>query len=175
MPPTPELLESAVDQHGVSLWTLSQQRPVLVVFLRHAGCTFCREALADLSARRSRIEESGSGIVLVHMTTEAEAAELTGRYGLQDLSRIADPERTLYEAFELQRGSLSQVAGPGVWWRGLKAILAGNLVGVPQGDVRQLPGAFLVSRGEIIKAFRHASSADRPDYCELARPPAKSG
>ncbi|MGP1310160.1 MAG: hypothetical protein ACTS27_08185, partial [Phycisphaerales bacterium] len=39
---------------------------LLLVFLRHAGCTFCREALADVAKRRRRIENAKVRIVLVH-------------------------------------------------------------------------------------------------------------
>ena len=33
----------------------------------------------------------------------------------------------------------------------------------------QMPGAFVLSHGEVLYAFRHRSAADRPDYLELAR------
>ena len=41
---------------GASLGVLSLLSPVLVVFLRHPGCTFCREAVADLSRLRAEID-----------------------------------------------------------------------------------------------------------------------
>ena len=34
-----------------------------------------------------------------------------------------------------------------------------------------MPGAFLLYQGEPVKAFRHRSAADRPDYVELAKLP----
>jgi hypothetical protein len=55
----PEILRMALNRktnYGVTLNELSRISPVLLVFLRHAGCTFCREALADLAARRPEIE-----------------------------------------------------------------------------------------------------------------------
>ena len=110
--------------------------------------------------------------MVVHMASKDDGAALLTRFGLADLSRISDVDRRLYQSFELARGSLSQVAGPRVWLRGLKAILMGSRVGVPQGDVLQLPGAFLLHKGQIVKEFRHTSSADRPDYCELSQLPA---
>ena len=165
--PDPQLLEQAVDQQGTSLAELSRRSPVLVVFLRHAGCTFCRQALADLQSRREKIAAHGTGIVLVHMDTEANAAKLFASYGLDDVPRIADPEQKLYAAFDLARGSAWQVMGPANWWRGLWATL-GNGFGVPVGDVFQMPGAFLVHNGKVLRAFRHEASADRPDYVELA-------
>ena len=44
---------------GATLEQLSADSPTLVVFLRHAGCMFCREALSDLSRQRAAIEPTG--------------------------------------------------------------------------------------------------------------------
>ena len=166
--PDPAVLENTRTQDGVSLAELSRQRPQLVVFLRHSGCPFCRQALADLKEKRQAIAAAGTGLVLVHMQTDAEAAEFFAGYGLNDVPRISDPERLLYREFDLQRGSLRQVAGPATWWRGLKAVVSGQGPGRPVGDVLQMPGAFLIHQGRILRAYRHESSSDRPDYDSLA-------
>jgi hypothetical protein len=105
------------------------------------------------------------------MQPDAEAAQLFSRFKVDDLPRISDPEQKLYAAFELKRGGLTQVAGPGVWLPGLKSLLSGFAPGVPQGDVFQMPGTFLIHNGKILRAYRHETSADRPDYCELAQTP----
>jgi len=154
---------------GESLGELSGRSPLLIVFLRHAGCPFCREALDQLQRDRERIEQAGTQIVLVHMTSDEKAAALFQKYGLDDVPRISDPEKTLYETFELKRGAAGQVMGPRVWWQGFKTtVLGGHWPGVPEGDVFQLPGAFVVADGEIIRAFRPENSADHPDYAEFA-------
>jgi hypothetical protein len=105
------------------------------------------------------------------MQSDAQAARQFARYGLEDIPRISDPERRLYAAFSLKRGSPAQVLGPAVWLRGLKSLLGGHLPGVPSGDVLQMPGAFLVYQGRVLRAFRHESTAERPDYSELAQCP----
>lgn len=164
-----EVIESARTQTGESLGDLSRKSPVLVVFLRHCGCTFAREALADVAAQRVAITASGTDIVVVHMQTDDEARELFSRYGLADILRISDPQQTLYQAFEVVRGSLWQVAGPGMWWRAVGSLMKGHLIGVPKADVFQLPGAFLIHNGQIVNAFRGKNSSDRPDYTQLAQ------
>ena len=63
------LLSEMVLNTGETLFDYSLRQPVLLVFLRHFGCTFCREALSDISKKRSEIEEQGSRIVFVHMTS----------------------------------------------------------------------------------------------------------
>ena len=164
-----EFLKQAVTARGANLDDLSKESPLLVVFLRHAGCPFCRETLAELQAKREAIESSGTRIVLVHMMSDADSVVFFRKYRLDDVPRISDPAQTLYQAFGLKRGTLTQVVGPSVWWQGFKAtVLGGNLPGKPVGDIYQLPGAFLVHNGEIVRGFEAANSSDRPDYVDLA-------
>jgi hypothetical protein len=139
----------------------------LLVFIRHVGCTFCREALADLAAQRSQLEAAGHRLAVVHMSPPANAAALLARYKLEDIDQFSDPDCRLFRAFELERGTLWQVLGPAVWRRGLFALLRHGL-GKPEGDGFQLAGVFLLRDSRIVASFRHATSADRADYLKLA-------
>lgn len=155
---------------GETLDELSRASPLLVVFLRHQGCAFCREVLAELEKRRSEIEARGARIVLVHMIPDDNTAEMFfARWRLHDVPRISDPQQKVYKAFGLARGTLWQVLGLGVWWPGAKAILTGHLPGMPQGDIFQLPGAFVVREGKIVKEFHAPNSAAKPDYVSLVQ------
>lgn len=171
-PAVQQALRAARSSGGRTLEEIADAGPALVVFLRHGGCTFCREALADLASQRARLARVGITPVLVHMDPpekDAQTAERFARYGLADAPRIADPARELYRAFELKRGRLSQLFGWRVWLRGVRAgLIDRHFVGPLAGDGTQMPGAFLVHRGRIVRAFRHDDAADRPDYCELA-------
>lgn len=164
-----EVCQNARTQSGRSLAEWSADRNVLLVFLRHSGCTFCREALADLAEHRSEIEDNAT-LVLVHMQSESEQSQsFFAGYELGDVPRISDPDCRLYRTFELQRGKFSQLFGFGVWRRGfVAAILKRHLVGKLNGDGFQMPGAFVLRNSKIIDAFRHQNAAERPDYCELA-------
>jgi peroxiredoxin len=150
---------------GVTIGNLSCAAPVLLVFLRQSGCTFCREALADIAARRRDIEASGTRIVLAHMGQPECGRDLFRKYGLDDLHQISDPCRGLYRAFGLRRGDLWKLFGPKVLLRGLDAgILNGHGLGRLAGDGFQMPGIFLIFHGQVLRSYRHQSAADRPDY-----------
>lgn len=168
---SPEIVRMAMRRRtnqGVTLDEMSALSPVLLVFLRHAGCTFCREALADLAARRREIEDQGTRLTLVHMGTEEQGARFFAKYGLQDVPRVSDPERSLYRAFGLPRGSFGDLFGPKVWWRGFQAAILGRHgVGMLAGDGFQMPGVFLIFHGEVLRSYRHQSAADRPNYVAL--------
>jgi len=165
------LLAETKDNQGCSLAELSQKHPLLLVCLRHSGCTFCREALADLSAGRAGIEKNGTKLVLVHMGTVESFAAFTAKYALSDVSAISDPERRIYRGLGLRRGKLSQLFGWSVWWRGQKSFFEGHRLGALEGDGTQMPGVFLIQRGRVVRRFIHADAADRPDYAALAQLP----
>jgi hypothetical protein len=140
----------------------------MVVCLRHLGFTFCRESLADLVRLRPEIESAGTGIGLVHPTDDERAAALFADFGLEDLPRVADPDRVLFRALGLSRGSFLQLLGPRVIWRAAVATARGHRLGRRDGDPRQMSGVFLIQDGRIVEAFRHRDVADKPDYCAIA-------
>lgn len=168
---SPEIVRMALRRRtnqGVTLEEMTALSPVLLVFLRHTGCTFCREALADLAAKRREIEAQGARLTLVHMGSEQQGGRFFAKYGLQDVPRVSDTERALYRAFGLPRGSFGDLFGPKVWWRGFQAgILGRHGAGLLVGDGFQMPGVFLLFHGEVLRSYRHQSAADRPDYVAL--------
>ncbi|MFN0129348.1 MAG: SelL-related redox protein [Verrucomicrobiales bacterium] len=171
LPDEATLLAQASTSVGRSVAELSQERPVLAVMLRHSGCTFCRQAMSDLRAARASIEASGTTIVLVHMSEAAAFAAFATEYGLDDLPAVSDPDRRLYRGLGLRRGRLSQLLGPSVWWRGFLSWKAGHAAGTLTGDVKQMPGVFLIHHGRVVRRFIHATAAERPDYAGLCDVP----
>ncbi|MCA9123801.1 MAG: redoxin domain-containing protein [Planctomycetaceae bacterium] len=159
-----------VDSHrGSTLSALSWKNPTLVVFLRHTGCTFCRETLSDLKAQRQTLESRGITLALIHMSDPLEASRTMSRYGLDSVHRFSDPQCELYRAFGLRRGSFQQLFGMKVWFRGIAAgIFGGHGVGRIVGDGFRMPGAFLLNRGKIVSQFQAQSVSDRPDYLAIA-------
>ncbi len=127
-----------------------------------------------MAGRRREIEADGTRVAFVHLATEDEAKPHFEKVGLGDVKRFSDPDRRLYAAFGLTHGSLLQLFGPLVLARGAAALLVHG-VGAPVGDPLQMPGVFLVRDGNVLKAFRHATIADRPDYTSLAACPVDRG
>lgn len=157
---------------GESLAEVSDRRPVLLVFVRHAGCCFCREAISDLAAMRPKLDSAGVAPVIVHRSSDPGMRRILHRYNLSNVALVRDPDGRLYRAFGLRRGSVSQVIGPAVWLRGVQAaLLRRHGIAAPDSDPWQMPGVFLVHRGRIMARFYHRTPADRPDYslfCDCA-------
>lgn len=168
-PPDPPevMLTRARTQYGSTLAELSGTKPVVLIFLRHLGCSFCKLALADAAQCRSTIESRGRQLALVHMADDAQARQLFAKYGLEDVARVSDPEQELYRAFQLRRSSLLELFSPVTLYRYAQAFCGGYFNGPIVGDGLRLGGAYLIRNGRIAGGTPYASIVDRPDFCNL--------
>ena len=157
---------------GETLAEASELRPIVLVFLRHFGCTFTRQILRGLEDIQRSARARNAELVIVHMLKDGDEIRYLG--GHDEVARIADPRCELYRAFGLGKGGLLELFGPRVWWLGFVSIFKGCGVGHLAGDGRQMPGAFLFHHRCIVACQRAESASDLPDLPRLFRsaPPA---
>jgi peroxiredoxin len=161
-----EFLSLISTNKGNNLDSLSNQSPVLLVFLRHFGCVFCKESMFDIAKKRADFDKKGIKIVLVHMADEQTAESYFKSYNLKNIEHISDPNCKLYEAFGLIKGNFSQLFGLKTWIRGFEIAATKQIVPglIRIGDGFQMPGMFVLKDGAIIESFIHNSVADKPNY-----------
>jgi hypothetical protein len=104
----------------------------------------------------------------VALGTPAETRDFFAREDAEARA-IADPDRALYSAFGLARGSGGALLSRAVFAAGLRAVAKGNFVGLPVGDVLQLSGEFVVADGAIRWAHRAAHTGDHPELDQVVR------
>jgi hypothetical protein len=155
---------------GETLADASANRPLVLVFLRHFGCTFTRQILRGLQDLEQQAKQQGATLVLVHMLKSGEEIGYLGENS--DVPRIADPRCELYRAFGLGKGGFMELFGPHVWWRGMIAVMKGCGVGHLAGDGLQMPGAFVFQNGKVTSSQPAHSAADLPDLASLFEDPA---
>ena len=164
------MLEEMITNEGDALLQLTFKSPVMLVFLRHFGCVFCKQALHDLALRRETIERSGIKIVFVHMADDDTAIEYFEAFNLRGATDICDPAQQFYRAFGLQRGSFNQLYGLQTWIRGYQVKQAlGYEIELAKrlGDSTQMPGVFVLFEGQVRDKFIHRLASERPDYEQL--------
>lgn len=137
--------------------------PTMLVFLRHFGCIFCREMTRDVHAAAAS-DPAYPPVVFVGQGDREETDAFLATLW-PDASIICDPERTLYSAFGLGKGSIYQMFGPSVWACGVRARLKGNVRGKVIGDPWTMPGVFVANAdGEILWTHTFAHAGDHPDW-----------
>lgn len=163
-----ELFASTKTESGRTLLSLLDEKPMLLIFLRHFGSPTCRETLSDVAKARPELELRGVRPVFVHLGTPERARLFFDKFGLGNVERVTDPTTAFYQApvFHLLKttaipeffagGQILKVAKRAIWRYGIGS--AGK------EDATQLPGVFFIKDRQIKKAFRHKGMADRPDY-----------
>ena len=163
------MLDAAVSGVNLAPGSLRDQlgsEPVLLVFLRHFGCIFCRETLADLRA----VSEGDPGFpatIFFFQAKPIEGKAFLRRYWPQARA-VADPEARFYEAFGVARGGLVEMFRPAVWSAKAEAEAKGHSNGPRSGDIWRMPGAFLVRGDRVLWAHEYRHAADHPDYARIA-------
>lgn len=158
-PVPPELAACEVtDERGakVRLGELWAERTVVLAFVRHFGCMFCREHVVQLYREMARIRAAGAELVVIGSGTPnfiAGFREVTGFSG----PILSDPDLASYRAAGLRR-SMWRNFTPAVVAYGVRALARGNMQGRTQGDAAQQGGVLvIVPPGRII--YQHISKA----------------
>ena len=103
------------------------------------------------------------------MSPENFADKMMKKIGLEGVLQISDPDKKIYQEFQLKRGTLRQLFGPRMWIRGFQAgIMEGLWVGRERGDGFQMPGYFVIHQGKVIESYIPKDAADHPDFLEMA-------
>jgi hypothetical protein len=138
----------------------------MLVFLRHYGCMFNREMMRDIRWTLGKHVDFPTPL-FVGLGDEDETRDFL-KPVWPEARVICDPDRKLYDAFELGRGSAMQMFGPSVWACHIRASFKGNFFGKFVGDPWIMPGLFVVDRSHAIRfthTFRH--QGDHPDWAKI--------
>ena len=163
-----QILASIHTESGATLLALTEQSPVLLVFLRHFGCSFCRQAISDVADLKSELAAKNVRPVFIHLGTPERAAPFFAYYGIPDVERISDPEASLYRSFDLARQNpFTHFFIPKVVLSWLTGSVKKYGIGKIQEDAHQMPGIFFLKEGRIVRSFRYKTIADQPNYRKL--------
>jgi peroxiredoxin len=123
--------------------------------------------VAQLRRAKQRFDQAGARVVLVAMGTPAESSAFAREHAVP-FEMVCDPERKVYQAFDLEQITPLGFFSPSVALKGVMAMAKGHGIGVPVGDVRQLPGVFIIdSKGTIVFSHFAADPADHPAPNEI--------
>jgi peroxiredoxin len=118
--------------------------------------------VAQLRREKHRFAEAGVQVVLVGMGTPAESSAFAAKYDVP-FPIVSDPGKMMYRTFDLKRMAPWGFLAPEVVLKGVSAMARGHHMGLPQGDVRQLPGVFVINTaGEIVFSHYAVDPADHP-------------
>jgi peroxiredoxin len=158
----PNLTLDAIDG-PVLLSERWSRRPLVIVFMRHFGCAFCREHLIRLTRAHDEIRAAGADVIAIFQYRIEPTKRFCESRGVP-FDCLGDPSRESYEAVGLGRGERKEYIGLNVMKNWLKVARVGAVAGMPKGgDIALRSGTFVVDRaGRVAFAHYNASSPDNP-------------
>lgn len=150
---------------AVQLSSLWAEKPLLLAFTRHFGCTQCKEMLSELVTGQERIAAAGLAIAVITQGTPQMTGEFAKTFA-PGLRVLADPERKVYQAYGLERGNVFQTAlNRRVWQAVARAKQKGYQLELPPAgqDAMQMSGIFIINpEGRIVLPYYYDDIADHP-------------
>lgn len=145
-----------------------QRQPILLIFLRHFGCSCLAERWERLAVEIPEYEKAGAKIVAIGQGEPERTTEVVRRRGYP-FPVLSDPERKAYEAYGLLEGTPAQVLHDFPWKpndRETGEKLVSSRRSTEQALVDnpwQLPGEFVIGgSGRIVHAHRYQYCEDFP-------------
>lgn len=147
-------------------------RPALILFWRHYGCSCGIDRAALLNKEYAAYHKAGAKVLIIGQGEPERAAAYAQKYELPDLPILCDPEFVAYEAFGLVEGKPSQIlfdAPEEFLDRDLEAGMTlakeGRRLQRPLVDNSWLlPGEFVIDKeGTVRLAYRYNYCEDYPD------------
>jgi hypothetical protein len=142
-------------EDGLNVLKISESKPILLVFLRHFGCVFCKEVLVNL---KNSSAANKYQLVFVHMVDNDVARNYLSDF--KDAILISDPNFNLYRAFNLKKGTLLQLFNMKSIIKAIKLFFKGITVGPLLGNGFQMPGTFVIYNKSIIYSYRPENVAE---------------
>jgi peroxiredoxin len=145
-------------------WT---EQPLVVAFMRHFGCPFCREHLIQLGHHHEEIRDAGGDVIAIFQYRAEPTASFCRARGVP-FECLGDPTRAGYAAVGLDRGERREYLSLPLFGPLLRAARVGAFPGKPEGDVAQRPGTFVLDRdGTVVLAHYNVMSPDNPPMSAL--------
>lgn len=168
--PEKELMSFIRLSNSQDLEEYSYKQPVLLVFTRHSGCAFTKDTLLDLSNIKEEITNNGFQLVVALMNSDLEISQYLEKYNLKETPYISDPEMDVYKMFNLKKAKIRQIFSAKSIYQSFALIFKKRVChGFLGEDGMQMPGVFLIDKGEVVDAYIHETIADKAPYMEMIK------
>jgi peroxiredoxin len=156
----PDVYVLNTDGERVPLQTYWSDRPIVLTFLRHFGCAFCREFIIKLRTAYDDFVGQGAEIVAVAQGNAPQTAHFANILRLP-FPTLADPSREAYQAFALIEVSYAKLWHHSVIREGFALANRGEVpdigytiqASMPTNNIslRQMGGTFIIDKQGYIR------------------------
>jgi peroxiredoxin len=130
---------------------------------------FCREWLALLEQHKSDLKAAGLQVVAIGNGEPKHAVRVCGKIA-PELPCLSEKTTDAHYTYGLHSAGLVELAAHSlqVTAAGARAIAGGHIQGETTGDVRMIPGSFIIDKaGKVQWTHYNAHPADHPKFEDI--------
>jgi peroxiredoxin len=157
---------SLPDENGAPhrLGDLWQDRPVVLVFLRHFGCLHCREHAVELRDRYDDLRSQGIDLVAIGTGDERYAGAFVREEKIPYLVLVDDDAKAAHAA-SVGVASWYRLLHPTTWRATVATWKRGHRIHQPGKRVTQIGATFVLGPGDHVR-YSHVD-ADSTDHASV--------
>lgn len=141
---------------------VSSHKIVILHFLRHLGCIYCKHAVDQLY-KLSQQNPGFPPVIFVHQSTPEQAEAFFSEH-FPGASYISDPELSLYNLFGIRRLKGFHLFDPRMILKGFRLSFMGYSNNLGFGNIYLLSGTFVFLNGKLVWSHRPKRAGDEPDW-----------
>lgn len=144
------------------------QGKTAILFLRYYGCTLCQYDMKLLKDHYGEITEEGGNFMVV-LQSDPEKMALDIDKDSFPYKIICDPDRTLYQMFQITPAGTKEELGGGNVLEKVARAREHFTHGDYEGDELQLPAVMVMDKNlKVLYVHYGTNAADVPGWAELA-------
>ncbi|KAL0486003.1 hypothetical protein AKO1_012239 [Acrasis kona] len=159
---------------GLTVGALSNKHKVLLLFLRHTNCVFCKESIELIADNYGNLIKYNTIPVLVHMESPKYFAKFLKDFAgenqiIGNMVSAHDEYNYISKAFSVIDEASPVKHLPTMVYRALTSKYLGQTSPfAPEGlSNHRIPAVFVIENGKVINEFRYAHQGDRADFLRV--------
>lgn len=146
---------------------LNSNRIVILHFLRHLGCIYCKHAVDQLYKLKQQ-DPGFPPVIFVHQSTP-EQAEAFFEEHYPEAAYISDTDLSLYNLFSIRKMKGLHLIDPRMVWKGIMLSFKGYTNQLGFGNLYLLSGTFLFLNGKLVWSHRAKRAGEEPDWKKISK------
>lgn len=161
-----DLVVRSSSGQDMTIGDIRNERRGILVFVRHFGCIFCRDRVAQTIAEVKHQITDDEFVAIVGNGTTPMAQDFIDTFKL-DIPLYTDRLGTVYRALGMER---KLGLGPRSWLSAISAFRKGHRQGQVSGDPLQQGGALVFDTdGRVVHSQTDESAGDNVDWHQIGQ------
>jgi thioredoxin-dependent peroxiredoxin len=153
----------------INFYDAAGNHSAVVIFLRYYGCPVCQMEMVKIKQEINLVRQKGVHVFVALQSAPETIVPLIKRDDFP-FTIICDPEGKVFKCYGVEAGGIIKYLHPAGLIAAIKAIGRGFRHGKFEGKETQLPAAFAITAGKVVRYAHYGENiGDTPSLTEMIK------